>query len=149
MFAIRCKNRTRARNIYMCFLFVRAILSVHSSVFSSVHHHRPCLSLRQIAFFSSLSLSLFPTRSRRPPGSRARRPKPAGLPASFVRYFSSGTLARQSYSLVAPHLRARFLPSIWRYTSPSPPRLSLPPIPYSSHVTPDWKMCSTENSPAI
>jgi len=74
----------------------------------------------------------------------ARSP-PSGY--SFVRYFSSGTLARQSYSPVAlsPTRTVSFnLAHVIQGLLHR--RLSLPPIPYSLHVTPDWKVCSAENS---
>lgn len=82
-------------------------------------------------------------------GSEARTLPPLFRRSSFVRYFSSGTLARQSYS---PALRSRPpvppFPSIWPgYTgTPSRPSFSASDIPYSFHVTPDWKVCSVENS---
>jgi len=84
----------------------------------------PLRQSRFLSFFVPLSLSLPNTTTPLPSACyvRARKLKPAGLPAPFVRYFSSGTLARQSYSPVASPtpLPVSFLQS-GRVIPPVPP----------------------------
>lgn len=142
---------TDSAKISTCVFHSLAILSVHSrhsSIFLI-----PRSSTRPFLHRVASTISL-PAKARPLFSATVTLPRPWKLDSIFrpfckVLFFRNG-----GSTIVFPRavpLRSRSLvpfPSIWpRYIDdPATTRLSLPPISYSLHVGPDWKVCSAENS---
>lgn len=135
----------------MCFSFVRDPLSVHSAL------ERLLRSPFIDEALSSASPRLYPVTGgadgffTRHGHTLARKLVPSP-PHTFRLLFCKILFFRNAGpTIVFPRCALahsyRFLQSGPRYIgTPLHRRLSLPPIPYSLHVTPDWKVCSAENS---